>query len=265
MDDSRTRLRVTFDEAAQLYDAVRPGYPHAMFDEIATLSGISAGGRVLEVGCGTGQATLPLARRGYRITCVELGVALADVARKKLAAFPETNIVVGAFEDWNVEAGAFDLVTSFTAWHWIDPCIKYVMAAQALRPGGWLALAWNVHVHSDESEGFFDAVQAVYEREAPDLAASFHPFPATVDAREVADEIERSGLFGDLRIRHFRWEEEYSTERYLQLLSTYSDHRTLPADVSRRLLTGIGSLIDDQFGGHVAKGYVTALYLARCR
>jgi 2-polyprenyl-3-methyl-5-hydroxy-6-metoxy-1,4-benzoquinol methylase len=86
MADEQNRLRATIDEVALLYDAVRPGYPEALFDDVVALSGIPPGGRILEVGCGTGQATVPFARRGYRILCVELGENLAAVARHNLHA-----------------------------------------------------------------------------------------------------------------------------------------------------------------------------------
>ena len=66
MGDERLHLRTTFDEAALLYDDVRPGYPEALFHDVVSLSGIPSGGRILEIGCGTGQATVPFARRGYR-------------------------------------------------------------------------------------------------------------------------------------------------------------------------------------------------------
>ena len=54
MTDGRGRLRSTSDGAAALYDEVRPGYPEGLFDDIVSLSGVPSGGRVLEVGCGTG-------------------------------------------------------------------------------------------------------------------------------------------------------------------------------------------------------------------
>ncbi|HYX84607.1 MAG TPA: methyltransferase domain-containing protein, partial [Gaiellales bacterium] len=66
-------LRTTFDSAADIYDRARPEYPEALFDELMRLSGLAAGDRVLEVGCGTGIATRPLVDRGLRVTCVELG------------------------------------------------------------------------------------------------------------------------------------------------------------------------------------------------
>jgi ubiquinone/menaquinone biosynthesis C-methylase UbiE len=80
MTGGRQRLRSTFDRAALLYDKVRPGYPEELSEDLLSLSGIPAGGRVLEVGCGTGQATLPLARHGYGMLCVELGENLAALA-----------------------------------------------------------------------------------------------------------------------------------------------------------------------------------------
>ena len=68
MADDRNRLRTSFDEDAELYDEVRPGYPPELFDDVITLSSVPNQGRVLEIGCGTGQATLPFAQRGYRLS-----------------------------------------------------------------------------------------------------------------------------------------------------------------------------------------------------
>lgn len=82
MTDDRNQLRTTFNQVALLYDQVRPGYPEALFDDVVSLSLISPVGRILEIGCGTGQATVPFARLGYRILCIELGKNLATVAKK---------------------------------------------------------------------------------------------------------------------------------------------------------------------------------------
>src|SRR5690349_15130736 len=94
------RLRVTFDEDAERYDRARPGYPAAVFDDLLAVAGLGPGARVLEIGCGTGQATVPLAERGCRIVAVELGAELAAVARRNLARFPDVEVITGAFEPW---------------------------------------------------------------------------------------------------------------------------------------------------------------------
>ena len=68
-------LRVTFDRAAELYDRARPVAPPEVFDDLVSLCGLEPGSRLLEIGCGTGQATLPLAERGFAVTAIELGAA----------------------------------------------------------------------------------------------------------------------------------------------------------------------------------------------
>ena len=98
-DAERERLRETFDQAADIYHRVRPDYPAALFDDLIVLAGLAPGDRLLEVGCATGKATLPLARRGFSITCLELGSELAAVARGNLAGF-DVEVVAGRFEDW---------------------------------------------------------------------------------------------------------------------------------------------------------------------
>src|SRR5919199_3659463 len=123
MKPNNELLRTSFDEVALLYDQVRPGYPERLFDDVVALSGIPPQGRILEIGCGTGQATLPFARRGYQIQCVELGASMAAVARQNLMDYPAVDFWVGAFESWPVESAAFDLAIAATAFHWIDPAI----------------------------------------------------------------------------------------------------------------------------------------------
>ncbi len=165
----RELLRSTFDGAALLYDEARPGYPEALFDDVVFLSGIPPEGSILEIGCGTGQATAPLARRGFRILCIELGANLGAIARRNLADYPLVEVRTGDFEHYPVAEGAFDLGVSATAFHWLDPARAYPKIKRALRPGGAIALFWNEHVHTDASKGFFEAAQRIYEREAPEI------------------------------------------------------------------------------------------------
>ena len=264
MAEARDRLKTTFDEAASLYDEVRPGYPEDLFDDVVSLSGIPAGGKILEIGCGTGQATVPFARRGYRILCIELGENLAAVARRNLEGYPNADVRTGAFEESALQEGAFDLAISATAFHWLDPAVAYPKVAGALRDGGSLALFWNIHVHSDASEGFFEAAQRIYEREAREIWDHKYEGPPRSD--EVPDrtgEIEGSGLFEAVTRRNYRWDETYDAEGYLRVLNTYSGHRSLRDDTRERLFCGIADLIDNRFDGRIVKGYLTTLYVAK--
>jgi SAM-dependent methyltransferase len=267
MTEERLRRRATFDEAALLYDEARPGYPAALFDDLVALSGIPPGGRILEIGPGTGQATLPLARWGYRILAIELGAQLAAVARDNLAAYPGVEVRTGAFEDWSVEAGAFDLALAATMFHWLDPASAYPTIARALRPGGAIALCWSTHVRSEADRGFFDAAQAVYDREAPRMTNMIEGNWSLPRADEVpdraAEEVTRTGLFGPVAARRYRWDEGYDAAGYLRLLGTYSDHRRLDPAARERLFRGLAELIETRYGGRITKGYLTVLYVAR--
>jgi SAM-dependent methyltransferase len=261
--DKETGLRNTFDQDALLYDKARPGYPDAVFKDIIAFSDIAKSGSILEIGCGTGQATLPFARRGYSIHCIELGAGLAAVARRNLAPYPKVQVSVGNFEDYPLQETSFELVISATAFHWIDPDVGYRKVAQVLRPGGVIALFWNKPVQTQLGGDFAETVQDVYKRIVPEMASRFpgllHP---DLVSTPVKDEIDRSGFFGDVTVLKYYWNAEYTSKAYIELLNTYSDHLNLPKKARTRLYDGIEGLIESEYGGHVIKEYLSILYLA---
>jgi SAM-dependent methyltransferase len=112
---SGKHLRSTFDEAAELYDRARPGYPPEPFNDLSDVADLRPGARILEFGPGTGQTTVPLAERKFQITAVELGPNLAAVARRTLTRFPNVAVTVAAFEDFPLPSEPFDAVVSATA------------------------------------------------------------------------------------------------------------------------------------------------------
>jgi SAM-dependent methyltransferase len=260
----RERRRSTFDEAAELYDRTRPGYPAALFEDLARLAGVGPGCRVLEVGPGTGQATVPLAERGCRIVAVELGEHLAAVARRRLARFPAVQVVTAAFEDWPLPAEPFDLVLAATAFHWIDPAVRVAKAADALRPGGALATIATHHIAGGDL-AFFDEAQACYERWDPETPPGGARLPSAAEVPSSSEELDRSGRFGPAVFRRYEWERSYSTAGYRGLLLTYSGHRALRPAAQAGLLDCIAALMDAGFGGRITKRYLTELRVAHRR
>lgn len=253
-EHSRAPIGSVFDAVADRYD-VRPGYPPAVFDDVAALARLGPDARVLEVGCGTGQATRALLARGWRVTAVELG---ADVAAAARARLPGLDVRVGAFEELPLPAGAFDLVFAATAWHWIDAARGAAAAATALRPRGALALVWNEHVAGD-GDDFFAAVQDLYE----DAGMARHRLTPATALPDRSAALVAGGHFGDVVRRRHPWRATYDAATYVTLLSTYSDHIRLAPAVRARLLDGIAALIDGRFGGRIVKHYVADLYVAR--
>jgi SAM-dependent methyltransferase len=250
----------TFDEAAELYDRARPGYPPELFEDLTDLAGLGPGARVLEIGSGTGQATLPLAERGFQITAIELGPNLAAVARRKLARFPNVTVVQGAFEDWPLPPEPFDAVVSATAFHWLDPSVRVSRSADALRHGGVLATIATHHIHGGDSEFFID-VQDCYRRWFPESAGT--PLPTGVEVAPDNGELSHSGRFEPATFRRYEWEQPYSAQEYVDLLSTYSDHRALGETRLRPLLDCISRLINERYGGRIRKRYINELRIAR--
>ncbi|MFI2367554.1 class I SAM-dependent methyltransferase [Streptomyces sp. NPDC018833] len=258
-ESRRARLSRIFDEDAELYDRARPGYPTELYDDLAELAGTCAGSRVLEVGCGTGQATVSLAGRGCRIKAVEAGSRMAAVARRNLAGFAAVEVVTAEFEGWPLPEEPFDAVVSATAFHWIDPAVRMAKAADALRPGGALAVVRSQHVMGGTEE-FFVEVQRCYERFDPDTPPGLRPpAAADIDGSDHAEEVARSGRFGPPVFRRYEQDLTYTTSDYLELLRTYSGHRALPEAARNGLLGCIAGLIDGKYSGRVTKRYLIEL------
>jgi SAM-dependent methyltransferase len=256
-------LRATFNQAARDYDAIRPGYPAELFDDIVALAALPVDGRILEVGCGTGQATLPFARRGYAMHCLDIGADLVTVARENCRPYPNVDFEVVAFENWEALAETFDLVMSATAWHWVPPEIGYLKAVQSLKHSGSLAIFSNMHTRL--LTGFFQEVNEVYHSIAPELAD-----PDTVPSIEesieaTVQQIEQTGLFESIAVKRYPWSTDYTRDEYLRLLNTYSNHLSLEYKRRARLHAAIGALIDREFEGIVERPYLSVLYLARKR
>ena len=254
-----TTMSSTFDEAAEVYDAVRPGYPDELFEDVAKLTGLGRGSKVLEVGCGTGQATLGFTERGCEVVCVDPGASLVEVARQKLRGHP-VEFIVSRFEEWT-PSGSFDLVASGTAWHWVDPEAGYSKAAAALRQGGFMALFWNLHPRP--FTGFFVEAQRIYRNVAPELGGPEERPSTAQRIHDISCSIEASGLFEKPFVRRYLWKRNYSRDDYLRLLDTYSDNRVLPPSVRGHLYEGVSRLIDEEYGGIVERPYLTALFVAR--
>jgi SAM-dependent methyltransferase len=253
-------LRDTFEEAPELYDRVRPGYPEELFDDLAELADVRPGSRVLELGCGTGQATAELARRGYEVVAVELGTGLADLARRKLAPFGAVRVVNAAFEAWPLPPEPFDVVFAATSFHWIDRDVRVAKSADALRPGGALAIVSTVHVAGGDEQFFVDA-QACYERWDPDTPPGLR-LQAAADVCTDSDELDASGRFARIAVRRYEHEQTYSAPEYRDLLLSYSGHRAMEPEARRGLLECIGRLIDERHGGRIAKRYMNELIVA---
>jgi SAM-dependent methyltransferase len=162
-----------FNQVAAEYDRHRPTYPEQLIDLACRVAGLERGDQVLEIGCGTGQLTRSLLARGLRVTAIEPGAELAGLAQQRLGSTGELELVNARFEDIRLPHEHFRAVFSASAIHWIDPDVSWQRAADALVPGGTLALIQYFGLHeprsADDQRALLSAMTAI----APEIAASW--------------------------------------------------------------------------------------------
>lgn len=241
-----------FDAVADAYDDARPEYPGELFDDLVALAGLRPGDRLLEIGCATGKATRPLLARGFDVTCIEPGPNLAERARRDLGSEVHT----ARFEEWEGEPASFALVFAATAWHWLEPAVRYRRAHSLLRPGGHLAFWGAFHAFPPGFDPFFTEIQDVYDEIGETHPAPWPP-PEPGDDRA---EIEATGLFGDVQVRRYLWERQYTAGEYVALLETFSGHIEMTEAQRSRLYGEIRARLADR---SVRRHWLSVLHVAR--
>jgi SAM-dependent methyltransferase len=258
-----TPRRLVFGEVADLYDRHRPTYPPGLVGDLIADADIPAGGRVLEVGAGTGKATELFAARGVAVLAIEPSAGMAGIARHKFAGDPNVAVVECDFELWDPAGERFGLLYSAQAWHWIDPETRYAQAHRALRPGGLLAAFWNRPVWGPSA--LRDAMLAVYRETAPEMSADGSMHPASSRLDEAADwgtEIAGTAQFTDPATRVYHWSQNHTAAEYTGLLGTLSEYRLLAEAQRDRILDAVAGAIDAH-GGTLRLEMGTLLCTAR--
>jgi SAM-dependent methyltransferase len=257
--------RFTFDAVAELYEAARPGYPAALFEQVSSTAGLKAGDCVLEIGCGTGKATRPFAERGARVVALEPGANLLDVARRSLAGLPNIEFVGRTFEDWPLEPARFKLVFAAQSFHWIAPEVQFAKAALALAPGGVLAVFGNTVMPLNPP--LREHINRIYARLAPALLDS----ESARGGRWYLPDGGLAELFATLPpsfhapAHHgYVWSRPYTAQTYADFLCTQSGHQLLPTEQREALLEEIANAITG-VGGTITVPFECHLYTATRR
>lgn len=257
----RLELRAGFDLAADFYDRTRPVCPAALFDDLIRLTELGQGDPVLEIGCGTGQATLPLAERGLRVTAVELGAGLAELARKKLAGFPTVTVVTSSFEAWTPDALPYSAVVAVNSLHWVDPELRYAKPAQVLKPGGYLAVGSCLWAQPVDTDPFFHQVEedyrAVgYDGTPPPTPEKIGPFHLPADAQVYFEEVAA---------RRYPFEVRFSVQDYVDNLATQSSTRQLGEEKAQDFLERVSRRLAARGRPDIVRSLVAVLTIGRVR
>jgi SAM-dependent methyltransferase len=272
-----------FDEVAEVYDDVRPGYPKLLVDAAVRRGRLSSGSRVLEIGSGTGKLTELLVGRDLFVDAVEPGLKMTEAARRRLGETDKVRFHAGRFEDLALPRDEFEAVFSGAAFHWVDPTVGWAKAASHLRPGGLLALLGYQTVWNEQSAEADQLFTALVHTHAPEVADRMQPdrhLDALLTGAEerrgnvsvVWDWISRggrslaveeaAGLFDQVEIEVAEERLEQSADEFLGYLRTTSfyfgidrAHR-LPFEHEARVMF-------EQIGGRLRSTWLFTLVTAR--
>ena len=252
-------LRLSFNDDAVNYDKYRPKYPQALFDDVVSYSKIKAGSKLIEIGIGTGQATLPFIQLGCRVTGIELGENLSAFVADKYKEYSNFNVVRADFMDFPIEENSCDLIYCATAFHWLPKEKAYKKIMNSLKKGGSIALFWNHPFPNRDNDESNAANKKIYDkfRHSGKKQKEF----GEEDCIIMAQELTRNG-FENVEYKLYKRVRKLSADEYIHLLNTYSDHRALDPNTKEAFESEMRQAVNE--AGGIINIYDTIdLYLAK--
>lgn len=243
--------RSPFDALADDYDAARPSYPRALYDDLEALAGPLRGARVCEVGAGTGIATRALQDRGANVLAVDLGAAMLARLRARAGAAPAAVADAHALP---LPGSSVDLVCVAQAWHWVCVDAAAAEVARVLRPGGSLAVWWNDI--DAEGEPWWEAQQRRLEAGSPGYRRDYR-------GRDYGEELRHSGLFASVVSAQSGWVRSLDLDTYAAWLRSKSYVAAMGPAMAGFLAAERRSLAEAFPDGEVREPFVTRLWVAR--
>ncbi len=264
--DNHWGLGDVFNEVPELYDRMRPVYPAELFADLASIARIRGGWHVLEVGCGTGQATRSLASLGCFVTAVEPGPAMVAIARERLADLPTVTVETATFEQWDDHGRIFDTLVAASSWHWVEPSVGWPKARRVVRPDGWMALLGHVVVRRSGEPEVYAETADLHEQFSPGNDAWGHPpFEDEVRATDSGwgPDIDPGGLFGEPIVRWYETVQHFDGTGFADLLRTNSLYRRLETGTRESLLAAIAERIRTRMDDRAARRYLTVMRIGQ--
>jgi SAM-dependent methyltransferase len=167
--------RTHFDEIVVNSDKARWEYPAELYADIMDFSRTD-GKKAVEIGAGTGIATVPFLDAGYKVTAVETGANMASFFEERFKNNSYFSGIVADFETAELPENEYDLVYAASAFHWVNAKIGCPKVFKILKSGGTFALFRNNAVPRDDNE-LYEEIQAVYNKY---YYKSYKPYPRPI-------------------------------------------------------------------------------------
>src|SRR5258708_3988138 len=223
------------------YHSARPAYNRFAIEDLVVFAGVQDWSPVLEIGAGTGRATVPLVRQLVSVHAIDPSPDMLGVLRQTTAG-RSVRSEQTTLEDGSFEPESFDLVVCAEAWHWLDPKTRYDNVRRILKPGGTLSILYN-ELPSDIST----AIQPL---------TTHDPF----SAQSVFGELAQRDDFYQAHHRKYQNLTVLSFAELQKLLGTMSGYRQVPALQREQVFSAITSNMEHNSDGrHVKLPYTTSL------
>lgn len=273
-------LRLTFNEVVPEYERMRPTYVSGLFEDVIRFSGLDDRKNALEIGIGTGQATLPFLKTGCKVSAIELGDKMAAFVKVKFSEYENFTVINEDFESFPLNANSYDLIYSASAFQWITPEIGFPKVYQLLKSGGVFAKFSHYLYHTQEYVQVASAIDKVYEKyrhafyaeKSVELDKVHEKYRQTLTSMEppkphneerCSKHIEEIKKFGfiDVTCKTYHQTLTYDSQNYVSLISTYCDQIALPESTRTLFGNEIKEAIDST-GGRFGLDDTMDLYLA---
>lgn len=249
-----------YSPVADAYNQVRPRYPQEIINRTVEVAKLSPASKILELGCGPGNATVSYAQLGFSMVGLEPSQEACKFARENCAAYPNVEIQKTTFEEWKLEPGKFNAVLAATSFHWMNSETAYAKAADALQEDGSLILLWNMTPQPDYE--VYQNLHEVYQIYAPYSARYEDSTTQEKIVRSFGQKVIDSGRFEDLISDQVLCQVTYSVDNYLLLLGTLSPYLKLQKSIRDALFAGLRSKIEQHYGGSIEITYISAFQVA---
>jgi SAM-dependent methyltransferase len=237
-----------FARAADVYERARPEYPP---DAVAWLEDrleLRPGRVVVDVAAGTGKLTRLLVPTGARVVAVEPLAEMLDVLRRVV---PDAEALEGMAEALPLPDASADAVTAAAAFHWFRRDEALAEFARVLRPGGQLAIVYNLR--DPESE-----LQQELSRMLDFHGGTRIAWMRGIDTGAI---LEESGLFGAPEYAEFRHEQRFDPDGLVERVSSISYVALLEGREREEFLARVRELGERQ-RSPFAFPYVTKIWAA---